>query len=99
MLIAGGTVLVAGATTFHMFANAAALIGAGLPIGGASAELLENHVEIAGLVMLIAGLAVTLVLAVAFRRELFANPPVLGPHPADGAGDEFHGRRPAARRA
>ena len=99
MLIAGVTVLVAGATTFYMFGNAAALIGAGLPIGGASAELLENHVEIASLVMLITGLAVTLVLAVAFRRELFANPLVLGPHPADGAGDAPHGRRPAARRA
>ena len=60
-LIAGALILVRGSELFRMFGNASALIGAGMLIGGAAAELVDKHEEIAGWVMLVAGTVVALI--------------------------------------
>jgi hypothetical protein len=51
----GALILAYGSDLFRMFGNAAALIGAGMLIGGAGTELLVNHKDIAGATMALAG--------------------------------------------
>ncbi len=63
MLAAGIAILYRGSEMFRMFGNAAALIGAGMLIGGAVVELLSNYEDIAGWVMT-AGGVVTIALSV-----------------------------------
>lgn len=63
LLLAGGLALLAkGAATYRMFGNAAALIGAGMLIGGAGLELVDKYPDVAGWIML-AGGAVVVVIA------------------------------------
>jgi hypothetical protein len=66
-LAAGLFILFSGNTDLRMFGHAAALIGAGMLIGGASLELVDKHREIAGPVMAVAG-AVIAALALALYR-------------------------------
>jgi hypothetical protein len=61
-LLAGGLLTLAKADAkFHMFGNAATLIGAGMLIGGSSLQLLDNYEDVAGLVMLAGGAIVALI--------------------------------------
>lgn len=62
-LAAGYLVLVRGAKQFSMFGNSAALIGAGLLLGGATLELIDTFEDLAGPVLALGGgvLAVGLV--------------------------------------
>jgi hypothetical protein len=57
-LVVGALILLRGSDVYGMFGNASALIGAGMLIGGASLELIENHVDVAGTVMAAGGLIV-----------------------------------------
>ena len=56
-LLGLGVWILRGSEMFHMFGNAAALIGAGMLIGGAGLELVNSHPDRAGLIMTLAGLA------------------------------------------
>jgi len=53
-----------------MFGNAAALIGAGMVLGGGMVELLERHEQAAGWAMLLAGAAVAALAGAVFLRGL-----------------------------
>lgn len=65
LLLAGGLLLLArGTVTYRMFGNAAALIGAGMLIGGAGLELVDKYPDSAGWLMLAGG---AIVVAVAGR--------------------------------
>lgn len=56
LALAGGlAILVRGGQMYRMFGNAAALIGAGLLIGGGTFELIDRHEQTAGWVMLACG--------------------------------------------
>jgi len=55
-LAAGLLILARGREVYSMFGNAAALIGAGMLIGGACFELLDKYEDVAGWVMLFGGL-------------------------------------------
>ena len=59
----GLLVLGKGSEMYRMFGNAAALIGAGMLIGGASFELMDKYESLAGPVMVVGGLAIGLVAA------------------------------------
>ncbi len=68
LFLGGGLALLSRRTeTYAMFGNAAALIGAGMLIGGAAIELLDKYEDIAGWAMLAGG---TLVMAIAGRALL-----------------------------
>ena len=54
----GSLILLYGGELYGMFGNAAALIGGGMLIGGATVELTDKHAAIAGPVMIALGLAV-----------------------------------------
>lgn len=59
LALAGGVLVLArGGATYRMFGNAAALIGAGMLIGGGVFELLQSYEDSAGWVMLFAGVIV-----------------------------------------
>ena len=62
-LAIGLAVLARGSEMYRMFGNAAALIGAGMLIGGASLELMDKYESIAGPVMVIGGLFIGLAAA------------------------------------
>lgn len=67
-LLIGASVLARGSDMFRMLGNAAAIIGAGMLIGGAGIELAENYRNIAEPVMLIGGVLVSGVAALLFVR-------------------------------
>ncbi|KAJ54698.1 membrane protein [Actibacterium mucosum KCTC 23349] len=72
LMLAGGiTILTRGSDNFAMFGNASALIGAGMLIGGAAAELLNKYDDIAGQVMALGGAVVAGVFAWALRSPKF----------------------------
>ena len=60
-------VLLNGNETLRMFGNAAALVGAGMLIGGASFELIDKYGEIAGPAMIVGGAAFALAAGWVFR--------------------------------
>lgn len=62
-LAVGIMILVKGGELFRIFGNASALIGAGMLIGGAGAELLNNYRDIAGWAMAGAGAVILLIAA------------------------------------
>lgn len=64
---AGLTILLRGSTLYAMFGNAAALIGAGMLIGGAAVELVTRHAGAAGPVMTLGGLVLTLLFLALYR--------------------------------
>ncbi|WP_322867111.1 hypothetical protein U5922_013565 [Aquicoccus sp. G2-2] len=68
MLAIGMAILLRTGMLYRMFGNAAALIGAGMLIGGAAIELLDKHEAIAGQVMTFGGLALTAVFLIAFQK-------------------------------
>ena len=78
MLIGGVVILGLRTQTLRMFGNAAALIGAGMLIGGAAVELIQNHDDIAGWTMLVVGLAIVLALVPAYLRNWLSNHFVAG---------------------
>ncbi|MCG6884187.1 MAG: hypothetical protein LJE62_10590 [Silicimonas sp.] len=57
-LAIGAWVLVSGSDLFRMLGNAAAIIGAGMLVGGAGFELAETYLEVADIAMLAGGAAV-----------------------------------------
>ncbi|CAN0600766.1 unnamed protein product, partial [Ectocarpus sp. 12 AP-2014] len=57
-LMAGVGVLLKGDALYRMLGTAATLVGAGMLIGGAGFELVENYRNIAEPIMIVAGLAV-----------------------------------------
>ena len=57
-LLVGLWVLLSGSELYRMLGNAAALVGAGMLIGGAGIELVDKFREIADVVMLIGGAAI-----------------------------------------
>ena len=59
-LAIGLWVLLAGGTLYRMLGNAAALVGAGMLIGGAGIELVDKYEEIAEPIMIIGGGAIVL---------------------------------------
>ena len=67
-LMAGLGVLLKGDALYRMLGNAATLVGAGMLIGGAGFELVENYRSIAEPVMIVAGLAVAAVSAWVFSK-------------------------------
>lgn len=67
-LLAGLFQLLKGDDRFAIFGNAAALIGAGLLIGGASVELMANFEAVAPTAMALLGGLVLVVAGAAFRR-------------------------------
>lgn len=72
-LVAGRAVLSGKSGLYAMFGNAAMLIGAGMLIGGAAAELMSNHPDIAGPVMTVGGLIFT-----ALAARIYMNPGHIG---------------------
>lgn len=66
-LAIGLAVLARGGAMYRMFGNAAALIGAGMLIGGASLELMDKYESIAGPVMIIGGLFIGLAAALVLQ--------------------------------
>ncbi len=70
-LLAGALVLATAGPTLRMFGHAAALIGAGMLIGGGVLEVLDRFEEgSAGLIFLLAGAALALVSGAAFQSRL-----------------------------
>lgn len=67
-LLVGLWVLLAGSDLYRMLGNAAALVGAGMLIGGAGIELIDKYEEIADAVMLIAGAVIALGAWAVFQR-------------------------------
>jgi hypothetical protein len=67
-LAAGLMVLARGGALYRMFGNAAALIGAGLLLGGSVVELAQNHPDIASMAMVIFGAAVAAAAALGLAR-------------------------------
>ena len=70
LLGAGMAILAKGGDLYRMFGNAAALIGAGMLIGGAAVELLDKHEAVAGPVMTLGGLVLMAVFGWAFARGI-----------------------------
>ena len=67
LLVAAGIVTLRyGSDIYAMFGNAAALIGAGMLLGGAGFELIDKYEEIAGIVMTLGGLVAGAAAAWAF---------------------------------
>jgi len=72
LFLGGGlAVLAFGKELFHMFGNAAALIGAGMMIGGAGIELIDKYEDIAGPAMLAFGAIVALIASYRYRTGAF----------------------------
>ena len=61
LLVTGLIILARGGAIYRMFGNAAALIGAGMLIGGAAIELVDKYYDIAPWVMLPGGALVALI--------------------------------------
>lgn len=77
-LIGGLLILARTGDLYRMFGNAAALIGAGMLLGGATTELLTNYEQSAGWVMLFLGAAIGLGFALLAQRRRFGAPFVTG---------------------
>lgn len=60
-LVVGAVIITRGGELFRMFGNASSLIGAGMLIGGAAAELIDKYETIAGWSMAAAGAVITLI--------------------------------------
>lgn len=60
-LAVGASILTSRSERFHIFGNAATLIGAGMLIGGAAIELTDKYETIAGAAMTVAGGAIILI--------------------------------------
>ncbi|VAW05837.1 hypothetical protein MNBD_ALPHA07-743 [hydrothermal vent metagenome] len=67
-LVAGALVLRRGSDKYRIFGNAAALIGAGMLLGGASIELVKRLEDGAAIYLFLTGGAVTAAAAYAYRR-------------------------------
>jgi hypothetical protein len=67
-LIAGLLAVVLARADFRMLANASAVIGAGMLLGGLAVEMLKTHSEIADPVMIFSGAAVLLISALFFWK-------------------------------
>jgi hypothetical protein len=79
LMTAGGLLILARTSDmFRMFGNAATLIGAGMLIGGATLELMENHEDIAGWILMPAGGALLAGLALRYWRGGLTSQFVLG---------------------
>ncbi|MDM8165010.1 hypothetical protein [Roseovarius sp.] len=79
LALAGGlAVLARGGEMYRMFGNAAALIGAGMLVGGGVFELIDKHEASAGWVMLFAGVIVAMAGAVALWRGAWTTHFVTG---------------------
>ncbi len=79
LALAGGmAILRRGGEMFAMFGNAAALIGAGMLIGGSIVELLENHAAIAPEAMLFGGAGLLLANGALFVRPMAQGRFILG---------------------
>jgi hypothetical protein len=78
MTLTGLAILARGGEMFHMFGNAATLIGAGMLIGGATLELMDNYEEIAGWVLWPVGGLLLAVLALRYWRGGLSSHFVLG---------------------
>ncbi|WP_227267487.1 hypothetical protein [Roseobacter weihaiensis] len=73
LLLGGGVVILSsGHDLYAMFGKAAALIGAGMLIGGAGVELADKHEHIAGTVMALGGAAIATVAAWALTARRLA---------------------------
>ena len=77
-LATGLFILARGGEMFRMFGNAAALIGAGMLIGGASLELMDKYENVAGGAMLAAGVAVALASGWSYAGNWFNAKFVIG---------------------
>lgn len=77
-LIAGLWVLNKSSADYRIFGNAAALIGAGMLIGGGSVELIDKAEDQAGWVLAIGGALIALICGSALRRGSAAAGFVLG---------------------
>lgn len=73
MFVAGWSVLRYGTDIYAMFGNAAALIGAGMLLGGAGFELIEKHPEIAGWVLGLGGAFAAAVTAWLYQSQTVVN--------------------------
>ena len=78
MTLTGLAILARGGEMFHMFGNAATLIGAGMLIGGATLELMDNYEEIAGWVLWPVGGLLLAVLSLRYWRGGLSSHFVLG---------------------
>lgn len=67
-LFVGLGVLLKGGALYRMLGNAATLVGAGMLLGGAGFELVENYRDIADPVMILGGLAVAAISARIFQK-------------------------------
>ncbi|MFK7762142.1 MAG: hypothetical protein AB8B62_02675 [Roseobacter sp.] len=73
MLLAGCSVLRHGTDIYAMFGNAAALIGAGMLLGGAGFEMIDKYPEIAGWVLGLGGALVAAVTAWFYQSQTVVN--------------------------
>jgi hypothetical protein len=79
LLLVGGLVTLAKAgPLYRLLGNAAALVGAGLLIGGSVVELLDKHEAIAGRIMALCGALVLIIAAWRFRTAHLTSVFVLG---------------------
>ena len=67
-LAVGALILTRGGALYHMFGNAAALIGAGMMIGGAVIKLIVDNPGIAGNTMVASGAVIALIAGLAMKR-------------------------------
>lgn len=67
-----------GKDLFRMFGNAAALIGAGMMIGGTAIELVDKYESIAGPIMLITGLLIAAITGYRYKSKLLTTRFVAG---------------------
>ncbi|MDV7144926.1 hypothetical protein R3X27_19775 [Tropicimonas sp. TH_r6] len=77
-LAGGAAILWRGGDLFAMFGHAMALIGAGMLVGGACVELVQNHAAIAAVFMLLGGATLLLASGVLLLRPLARGRFVLG---------------------
>ncbi|MEQ9258568.1 MAG: hypothetical protein RIG84_05675 [Roseovarius sp.] len=77
-LAAGLFVLARGGALYRMFGNAAALIGAGMLLGGGAFELLDKYEDVAGMVLFTIGALVAAFAATALIRKSLTTAFVTG---------------------
>lgn len=76
--LAGLVVLARGGALYRMFGNAAALIGAGMLLGGGAFELLDTYEDVAPMILFTAGALVAALAATALIRKGLATAFVTG---------------------
>jgi hypothetical protein len=77
-MLGGFAILARGTETYRMFGNAAALIGAGMLIGGGIAELLDKYDDIAHMVLTCIGAIIAGVAGTALQRDAITTRFVTG---------------------